>query len=190
MIVTFMCRTRRAVTWLWIRVMALCTGRQRTRRMGSTGWSLQQTVSYISPVDAEVLLPSIDNRTYRAITIPVLLLQLAWLHVGCSKSPTKPDQPKGSLSRYVDWHGKEPRHWSGGGHNRPRFSSSDCTRLRSRSLAGVGRSHFRSRNSARPERSQEGCCLTAVTSFCFFQGRRYPARARQTVSAKKAGRRV
>jgi hypothetical protein len=44
-------------------------------------------------VDAEVLLPPIDNRFDRAITISVLLLQLAWLHVGCSKSPTKPDQP-------------------------------------------------------------------------------------------------
>jgi hypothetical protein len=45
-------------------------------------------------VDAEVLLPSIDNHTYRTITIPVLWLQLAWLPLGCSKSPTKPDQPR------------------------------------------------------------------------------------------------
>src|SRR6476620_1981221 len=113
MIVTFTCRTRRAVRWLWIRLTAPSAGRQRTRRMGSTGWSLQQTVSYISPVDAEVLLRSIDNRSYRTISIPVLLLQLAWLHVGCSKSPTKPDQP---IDPYLGtWTGTLRRHVIGQG---------------------------------------------------------------------------
>ena len=39
-------------------------------------------------------MPSIDNRRNRTISVPVLLLQLALLHVGCAKSPTKPDPPQ------------------------------------------------------------------------------------------------
>ena len=64
--------------------------------MVSIGWPPQQTVSSILRVDAEVLLPSIDNHFCRMITVPFLsLLLVAMLAADCSKSsPAAPDQPK------------------------------------------------------------------------------------------------